>query len=106
MKRNFVDARGFKPGRGNATTRPILIAISQRHITVISSDAKQSSVASPWIASSAEPVIGPTHERVHARLRRISPASERSAMIRVTDTISLDEAELDENFVRASGPGG
>jgi ribosome-associated protein len=27
-------------------------------------------------------------------------------MIRVTDTISLDEAELDESFVRASGPGG
>jgi ribosome-associated protein len=27
-------------------------------------------------------------------------------MIRVTDTISLDEAELEESFVRSSGPGG
>jgi ribosome-associated protein len=27
-------------------------------------------------------------------------------MIRVTDTITLDEAELEESFVRASGPGG
>lgn len=27
-------------------------------------------------------------------------------MIRVTDTISLDESELDESFVRSSGPGG
>ena len=27
-------------------------------------------------------------------------------MIRVTDTIELDERELDERFVRASGPGG
>ena len=27
-------------------------------------------------------------------------------MIRVTDTISIDEAELDETFVRSSGPGG
>jgi ribosome-associated protein len=27
-------------------------------------------------------------------------------MIRITDTISLDEAELEEAFVRASGPGG
>jgi ribosome-associated protein len=27
-------------------------------------------------------------------------------MIRVTDTIAIDERELDERFVRASGPGG
>lgn len=27
-------------------------------------------------------------------------------MIRVTDTISLDDSELEESFVRASGPGG
>jgi ribosome-associated protein len=27
-------------------------------------------------------------------------------MIRVNDTISIDEAELEENFVRSSGPGG
>ena len=29
-----------------------------------------------------------------------------SALIRVTGRISLDERELDESFVRASGPGG
>ena len=29
-----------------------------------------------------------------------------NAMIPVTDTISLDESELSESFVRASGPGG
>ncbi len=27
-------------------------------------------------------------------------------MIRVTDTIALDESEIEESFVRASGPGG
>jgi ribosome-associated protein len=27
-------------------------------------------------------------------------------MIRITDSIAIDEAELDERFVRASGPGG
>src|SRR6266446_1523692 len=27
-------------------------------------------------------------------------------MIRVTDDISIDEAELDESFIRSSGPGG
>jgi ribosome-associated protein len=27
-------------------------------------------------------------------------------MIRVTDTVALDEAELEERFIRASGPGG
>jgi len=27
-------------------------------------------------------------------------------MIRITDAIAIDEAELDERFVRASGPGG
>ena len=27
-------------------------------------------------------------------------------MIRVTDHIALDESELDESFIRASGPGG
>src|SRR6187431_3152462 len=27
-------------------------------------------------------------------------------MIRITDTISIDESELDERFIRASGPGG
>src|SRR4030095_9845414 len=27
-------------------------------------------------------------------------------MIRITDTISIDEAELEESFIRSSGPGG
>src|ERR671919_3075465 len=27
-------------------------------------------------------------------------------MIRITDSITIDESELDEDFVRASGPGG
>ena len=27
-------------------------------------------------------------------------------MLRITDTISIDDAELEESFVRASGPGG
>src|SRR5437870_11518571 len=27
-------------------------------------------------------------------------------MIRVTDTISIDESEIEESFVRSSGPGG
>ena len=27
-------------------------------------------------------------------------------MLRITDTIAIDDAELDETFVRASGPGG
>ena len=27
-------------------------------------------------------------------------------MIRITDTISIDEAEIEESFVRSSGPGG
>jgi ribosome-associated protein len=27
-------------------------------------------------------------------------------MIRVTDSIAIDEREIDENFIRASGPGG
>jgi ribosome-associated protein len=29
-----------------------------------------------------------------------------SVMIRITDTIAIDESELEERFVRASGPGG
>ena len=34
-----------------------------------------------------------------------SPATTNE-MIRITDTISIDESELSESFVRASGPGG
>src|SRR5204863_2604437 len=29
-----------------------------------------------------------------------------ASMIRITDTIALDESEIDESFVRSSGPGG
>jgi ribosome-associated protein len=29
-----------------------------------------------------------------------------TAMIRITDTIAIDEREIDESFIRASGPGG
>jgi ribosome-associated protein len=29
-----------------------------------------------------------------------------SAMIRITDTISIDEREIEESFIRSSGPGG
>jgi ribosome-associated protein len=36
---------------------------------------------------------------------RDEPGHDR-AMIRITDTISIDESELSESFVRASGPGG
>src|SRR6476659_2418320 len=32
--------------------------------------------------------------------------SRRADMIPITDSISIDERELDERFVRASGPGG
>jgi len=36
-----------------------------------------------------------------------SPAmTELRAMIRITDSISIDESELSESFVRSSGPGG
>ncbi len=27
-------------------------------------------------------------------------------MLRITDTISIDDSELEESFVRSSGPGG
>jgi ribosome-associated protein len=43
-----------------------------------------------------------------AALRQFSPAVCRAggAMIQVTETIALDEGELQESFIRASGPGG
>jgi len=34
------------------------------------------------------------------------PDRDGSVMIRITDTIAIDEGELEERFVRASGPGG
>src|SRR5918992_2798083 len=42
------------------------------------------------------------------RDRRDKPGDDDSGlfMIRITDKISIDESELEESFVRASGPGG
>src|SRR6266516_3361031 len=34
------------------------------------------------------------------------PLCYDAPMIRITDTISLDESEMEESFVRSSGPGG
>jgi ribosome-associated protein len=36
----------------------------------------------------------------------MKPGQTANAMIRITDRISIDEAELEESFVRSSGPGG
>ena len=36
----------------------------------------------------------------------MSPESRRETGIRVTPSIAIDEREIDETFVRASGPGG
>lgn len=38
--------------------------------------------------------------------RSLGLVPNESIMHRVTDTISIDDSELDESFVRASGPGG
>jgi len=38
--------------------------------------------------------------------RRLDPRYDPTAMIRVTPKISIDEREINESFVRASGPGG
>jgi ribosome-associated protein len=35
-----------------------------------------------------------------------SPATTGRRMIRITETIAIDETEIEESFVRASGPGG
>src|SRR6476646_9423903 len=40
---------------------------------------------------------------IHASMLRFDGVEE---MIQITDTISIDESELSESFVRASGPGG
>ena len=36
----------------------------------------------------------------------MSGAADNDTMIRITDTISIDDSELSESFVRSSGPGG
>ncbi len=41
-----------------------------------------------------------------SRLRRAPAACYAAAMIRITRTIALAEDELEERFIRASGPGG
>src|SRR5829696_4889029 len=50
------------------------------------------------------------HGRGRARRARHGLCARRSgparAMIPVTDSIALDESEIEESFVRASGPGG
>jgi ribosome-associated protein len=49
---------------------------------------------------------------IHAFMLRIESVDGRdkpghdNQMLRVTDTISIDDTELSESFVRASGPGG
>src|SRR5690349_18526773 len=49
-----------------------------------------------------------TRRRVAPFLSRQSRGSRVNSrlMIRVTDQISIDESELQESFIRASGPGG
>jgi ribosome-associated protein len=45
--------------------------------------------------------------RFAARIaRRAAGLKVNAAMIRITDAISIDESELEESFVRSSGPGG
>src|ERR687888_633788 len=44
------------------------------------------------------------HKGVHARLRRAMGMTRMA--IRITDDISLEEREIEESFVRSSGPGG
>src|SRR5499426_802162 len=38
--------------------------------------------------------------------RRRSIRATVAAMLRITDRISIDDSELEESFIRASGPGG
>src|SRR5262245_34850284 len=42
----------------------------------------------------------------HNRRSKRDSLSAAFAMIRITDSISIDESEIHESFVRASGPGG
>src|SRR3954470_21238780 len=56
--------------------------------------------------------MAPLHcvTRCTASGTRVAPATRAicyvAAMIRVTDSISLDDSEIEESFVRSSGPGG
>jgi ribosome-associated protein len=43
---------------------------------------------------------------MYARPKPAHDRRARAAMIRITDQLSIDEGELSESFIRASGPGG
>ena len=44
--------------------------------------------------------------RTLARSRAIMPANDRPPMLQVTETVAIPDEEIEETFVRASGPGG
>src|SRR5215216_7804864 len=48
----------------------------------------------------------PRHSNVHDRSDPRNSAHRNTVMIEITPEIALDERELTERFVRASGPGG
>jgi ribosome-associated protein len=52
--------------------------------------------------------LGPASPIWHVRARRVQPGDRpaEAPMIPVTDTLAIDEAEIVERFVLASGPGG
>jgi ribosome-associated protein len=46
-------------------------------------------------------------QQVYAARRKIRRGGQTDRMIRITDTIvAIDDAEVDERFIRSSGPGG
>src|SRR3954468_16019569 len=46
------------------------------------------------------------HKRAAIKIGTSNPPHYGGGMIRVTSSIAIDDGELDESFVRASGPGG
>src|SRR6201988_2615611 len=46
------------------------------------------------------------HKRAAIMIGTSNPPHYGGGMIRVTSSITIDDGELDESFVRASGPGG
>src|SRR3954447_12730194 len=46
------------------------------------------------------------HQRAAIMIGTSNPPHYGGGMIRVTSSIAIDDDELDESFVRASGPGG
>jgi ribosome-associated protein len=76
-------------------------------------------IARGWVASALEatnrsrvaPASSIAHNRIAPttpvdRVRRETPGNSSSAMLHITDTLAIDEREIEERFVRASGPGG